>query len=230
MKRPTTSQEGAGPRTRKTTRPEALSLKVIRIPRRRAPDLKRRGEALSRVIRTRFCERDACAGCLGRVAEDEDEDEEVPPVGAMEPCDGCPCPGPLGAAGAGDTGTDCPGAGGTGSGTAGVGGTGTGGGGGSTGRGGGGAGGAGAGGKGAGGGGAGIGSDGTVTLTEGTETVGIAKPPWARACAQSTPAIPLAPSRAAARMAFRTLVLTIPRRKNAARGVLGTREGEGSGV
>jgi hypothetical protein len=179
---------------------------VIRVPPRRAPDSKRSGEALSRVIRTRFCERDACAGCLGRVAEDEDE--EVPPVGAMEPGD----PGPLGAPGAGDSGTDCPGAGGTGSGTAGVGGTETGGGGGSTGRGGGGAGGKGAGGRGAGGsgGGAGIGSVGTVTLTEGKETVGIAKPPWPRACAQRTPAIPLAPSRTAARMAFCTLLLTIP--------------------
>lgn len=69
LKRPTISQDGAGPRTTKTTRAGALSLKVIRVPRRFEPGLKRCGEAFSRETRARLCELELPAGLLRFPAE-----------------------------------------------------------------------------------------------------------------------------------------------------------------
>ncbi|HEV3478812.1 MAG TPA: hypothetical protein VG144_05135, partial [Gaiellaceae bacterium] len=69
LKRPTIAQDGAGPRTTKTTRAGALSRNVIRVPRLRGPALTRRGDARSPLTRPRLLDVKP-TGSRGRAEEE----------------------------------------------------------------------------------------------------------------------------------------------------------------
>jgi hypothetical protein len=173
LNRPAKSHDGAGPRTKKTTRVGAFSVKVIRTARLRTPRFAARaGRARMPVTRAR--REEAPAGRRGRRPGPMEEDAsgaasaagEPEPVELDEPGE------PEGRAGRGTAGTGGGGAGtvtvGTGGGGAGTVTVGTGG----------------------GGGAGGAGGSVAVVVGSGSEMVGIetvGSPFWPSACALSTP-------------------------------------------
>jgi len=203
VKRPTTSHDGAGPRTRKTTRVGAFTRRMIWTACRLPTRLTRRGEAFSRV--TRACsELDSPEGRLGRCGEEYEDD--LPSV-LGEAAGGEPCGGLEGAAPGGATtfggATGRAGAEGTG----GVGAGARGGGGGT--------------GAGGGGGAGGIGTVTVGTLTVGSVTVGsvtVGSPTWPSACVlRNAAAIPATSSAARLRPRFSTSSADSPCRENGER-------------
>jgi hypothetical protein len=189
-KRATTSHEGAGPRTTKTTRAGAVSVKAILAARRRLPSPRTRVDvARSRVTRARRFVPDD-----GGPARSEAPGEGVAPVEGELPLDGNVAAGPEETGGAAGVPVEGLGGGGGGGVGAGVGsGSGSGGGGGGSGSG---------SGSGAGGGGGGSGSETVGSETVGSETVIGGRPTSPSACAESTPAAAVADETARIRAKF----------------------------
>jgi hypothetical protein len=198
VNRPATWQDGAGPRTTKTTRPGRLRVKVILAARFRPVTLTLRARMpVTRGRRERAAGRgprwyvEATEPCppaeLVELGEPESPEPDGEPDGLDELCD--PGDGGAGAAGGGI------GAGGVGRGRGGIGTltVGSGGGGGT---------------GGTGGGGSACVVVGSGRESVGTETVG--SPTWPSACAVSTPARPPASASAAAASAVFSLFATVP--------------------